>query len=366
MKKWLQIGKIVGFCLCFLILAERIGLVVQVYGTEYSDPDRRNILFFSMPRDTVDVLMLGTSHVYCSYVPKQMFDDAGISCASLATSSQSFQNSYWLLKEALKYQKPKVVIMDIHPISSYADEENRDFRLHFTSGISVMPDLSINKLLAFIDIRNVGYGWSENMTIYDAYGILEYRNEYERGSGSAEEIVNLFFDPVSEYKTFGCYPTDTVYPMEEISPYVEGKEEINIYDTVGFKYLNMIYELLQKNDIELLLTRAPYNAQCESKSAYDQAFSWAEGHNIPIIDYFELMDETGINVATDFRDNDHLNYVGAQKATTYLTDYLVENYDLDDHRGNKRYLIWENREFDYQIIEERINIIIESEQAESP
>ena len=353
-KVFVQLSKIAVFCLLFVFLFQRIALVVQIYGTEQDEPDRRNSLFFSMPRDTVDVLMLGTSHVYCSFIPKQIYEESGITSASLATSSQSYQNSYWLLKETLKRQKPEVVILDIHPIATYSNEEEEKARLHLTSGISIMPDLSINKYLAFRDISNVGYGFSVDMSIYDAYGFLEYKNEYDRVDGNIWEVINVFINPISEHKTLGFYATDTIFPLEEIHPYVIDIEQRDIYDTVGFEYLNKIFDLLQENDIELLLTRAPYDADRECESAYVQAFEWAEENDIPIIDYFELIDEIEINLATDFKDRDHLNYLGAKKATAYLTNYLVENYDLTDHRGDKKYWVWEEVEFDYGEVENTI------------
>ena len=40
-----------------------------------------------------------------------------------------------------------------------------------------------------------------------------------------------------------------------------------------------------------------------------------------------------INYETDFRDESHLNYSGAKKATSYMGQYLMENYDLPDKRG---------------------------------
>ena len=133
--KWLCFLLILGF------LAQRLSLVVQVYGTEQSEPDRRTCLFFELPEDTVDCLFIGTSHVYCSFIPQRIYDLVGITSASLATSSQSYQNTYWLLKEALRYQSPKVVVMDIHSVTSVLDEQVQNFRLHYTSGISAMPDL---------------------------------------------------------------------------------------------------------------------------------------------------------------------------------------------------------------------------------
>lgn len=347
--------------LCFLLilifLLQRISLAVQVYGTEQSEPDRRACLFFELPKNTVDCLFIGTSHVYCSYIPQRIYDEAGITSASIATSSQSYQNTYWLLKEALRYQKPKVVIMDIHSITSAVDEQVLNFRLHYTSGISAMPDLSWNKLRAFADIRSSGIGWSDNLSKYDAVGLLEYKNEYQRAHNSLEELWNLAIEPEKEYRTFGFYPTTTVYPMDTLEPNIETENFMDFYSTQEYTYLNKIYHLLQEKGIPLLLTRAPYTMpDFDDYQLSRQAMEWAAEEAIPFIDYFSLIEtgEVAIDLQTDFRDKDHLNYLGAKKATDYMIHYLKEHYSFDDHRGDKRYRLWEEMEYDYSVIEEQV------------
>ena len=354
-EKIAVILKFIIFVTIFGLLLQRISLVLQVYGKEPEDPDRRACLFFSLPDHTVDVLFTGTSHVYCSYIPKQIYDETGITSAVLATSSQSYQNTYWLLKEALQHQQPKLVVLDIHSITSSVDETVQNFRLHYTSGISSLPDLSVNKIFAYRDITSNRTGWAKDMTIYDAYGFLEYKNEYDRGSSDPVTIANLMINPVSEYRTFGYYPTDTIYPMTRLKPCITSTKWTDLEETDDFRQLQRITELLQDQDIPLLLVRAPYHTDTlDDHQLYSQVFKWADGQNIPVIDFFELIDETGINLKTDFRDLDHLNYLGSQKITKYMETYLQKNDSLISHKGDNKYTLWERTDFDYQAVENRI------------
>lgn len=356
-KIFLKCIKWCVFLVILVFLVQRAALAVQVYGTDQAEPDRRACLFFELPKDTVDCLFIGTSHVYCSFIPQRIYEQSGITSASLATSSQSYQNTYWLLKEALRYQKPKVVVMDIHSVTSAVDEQVQNFRLHYTSGISAMPDISLNKLRAFYDIRTSGIGWSENMTKYDAFGLLEYKNEYQRARNSVRELINLVIEPVREYRTFGFYPTTTVYPMEELVPNLETENYLDFYTTQEYEYLSKIYELLKEEGIELLLTRAPYTMpEFDDYQLNRQALEWAKASGIPVVDYFELIQNGTIDIdlQTDFRDADHLNYLGAKKATDYMITYLEENYSLENHKGDKKYRLWEEMEYDYETVEEQV------------
>lgn len=346
--------KVIIFVILFLFLFQRLSLFVQVYGTDKADVDRRACLFFSLPKNTVDVMFLGNSHIYCSYIPQQMFDEYGISAAMLSTSSQSYQNSYWLLKEALKKQNPKVVVMDIHSVVSSVDEEVEEFRLHYTSGISAMPDLCINKALAYWDIASGSHGWAPSMTIYDSYGILEYKNEYERKQNDWMEAIQILWNPVRGYQTLGFFPTDTIYPIEELSPGVRSDYYVDFQTTEEYKYLCKIWELLKKNNIDLIMARAPYVSDLDTAHLDEQALEWCHSENIPVIDFFQYEDKISLNLQTDFRDADHLNYWGARKATSFMEQYLLSHYELADHRGQARYYPWEYRKYDYSIIHENL------------
>ena len=60
-------------------------------------------------------------------------------------------------------------------------------------------------------------------------------------------------------------------------------------------------------------------------------------------DYLSLhdkMQEVGLDNRNDFYDWNHVNLSGADKVTSYLGQYLVENYDLPDNRNNHEYESW--------------------------
>lgn len=48
------------------------------------------------------------------------------------------------------------------------------------------------------------------------------------------------------------------------------------------------------------------------------------------------LDEKIYDKTKDFIDDGHVNYYGAEKFTPVFAKYLVENYDLPDHRDDVR------------------------------
>jgi hypothetical protein len=56
----------------------------------------------------------------------------------------------------------------------------------------------------------------------------------------------------------------------------------------------------------------------------------------------DRMKETGFDWMTDSRDGgNHLNYSGAKKISVWLGNYLVKDYQLEDHRKDSRYQRWQ-------------------------
>ena len=56
-------------------------------------------------------------------------------------------------------------------------------------------------------------------------------------------------------------------------------------------------------------------------------------------DYYE---EIGVDFSTDFYDyGGHANAIGAEKCSRFLGEYLKENYDFEDKRGQAAYASWD-------------------------
>ena len=70
--------------------------------------------FYEMEENTLDVLCVGSSHSYHSIQPNLLWGNYGIPSYVLSSPGQSVPCSYYLLKEALKYQSPKVVLLETY------------------------------------------------------------------------------------------------------------------------------------------------------------------------------------------------------------------------------------------------------------
>lgn len=62
--------------------------------------------FRDEPKNSIDVILLGSSHMYRTIQPMELWNDYGIASYNLGSSEQSLPLSYYLLKEAIRKQKP--------------------------------------------------------------------------------------------------------------------------------------------------------------------------------------------------------------------------------------------------------------------
>ena len=99
--------------------------------------------------------------------------------------------------------------------------------------------------------------------------------------------------------------------------------------------------LSEKENFSLVFTVIPYRAGTENLAILDGAVAYIEGKGIPVLDLNRGRSVLNLNSYTDFIDDDHLNGYGAVKLSSYYTQYLNDNYDLKDHRGDSLYWQWD-------------------------
>lgn len=354
MKKIYRIIEIIVFVILLLFFTNKISLIKSSYGFE-DNPGRSTRLFYELPDNTVDVLFLGDSHSFCGVIPQRLFDNEGISSASLATPTQFISNTYWMLLDAVKDQDIRVIVLELHSVEhSYRESVSES---QFITGLIAMPDYSLNKLLGFYDTKKIDFGDCSQIKLDSIYPLLQFNSNYGRENSSLKKLIDYAVNPGKYFKTFGYYPQTNVIPLEELSPGVES--DIDINETFVMDYLEKIYDICVKNDIELVLMRTPYYSTNAYEAVYDDLFKWADDRGVKTIDLFDIYEEVGLDLNTDFRDYTHLNYNGAKKLSDYLSVYLKDNYDLTDHRGDSRYSLWQNNDYDYSVIEEEVDRNIE-------
>lgn len=322
MKNFLKKGtKTVLFIAVFLAL---FYLVSCVFGFKYEDGITPMDHFYDLPEDTVDVLLLGSSHMGMNVDPSLLWDQRGIASYNCWGSMQQPWNTYYYLKECLKYQAPKLVVMDVYGVTFSGDFPGYDNVVKATQGLRFSKD----------KIENILVSSPEEYRSALLLGLPA--SHYRYGEISAEDFENFFWNK------------DTGIQSIELSNEVVQSFDIldvsNITDSEPLAekcetYFLKILDMCREKDIPILLVASPYYLHEQEQQRFNRIGEIAQEYGVTFLNFNENYWELGIDPQEDYCDLAHMTQAGVEKYTSYLGDYFVNNYDLPDRRLDENH-IW--------------------------
>ena len=106
-------------------------------------------------KEDYDVLFLGSSHMVMGISPMELWNDYGIVSYNLANYGQWLPVDYWVLRNALDYTKPKLVVLDVRAIDINQNKFSPEHISQLHEVFDNMP-LSKNKIEAVFDLLPAG------------------------------------------------------------------------------------------------------------------------------------------------------------------------------------------------------------------
>lgn len=320
MKKYI-IRFVLIILIAFSILVLNFALMPK---TEHGIMQAR--CMYSQPKDSIDVVMLGSSHIHCDINTALLWEDYGISAYDYSAAEQPLWITYYYLKEICKTQKPKVAVLDLYGPAHYKD----DFQYEWLADNLFGFRFSLNK----IQMMTSCLEFDQIDRFFPAF--FSYHNNYKELANT--NLLQDFFDARKENETFKGY-TPYFYVQEQTEPEIVpvGSGGLTPKSEI---YLLRIINYCKENNIELFLIVTPYITNDADELVYNRIkeISSYEGidFNSTNYDYSNM----GLNFEDDFNDSSHLNYSGSCKFTKYLADELLSRFELEDHRGDSYYDSW--------------------------
>lgn len=256
--------------------------------------------------DTIDVLVMGDSNAAQGISPMQWYCDNGITGYTYASGWLSVYNIYYRLRSIYEEQTPKVVVLCTDVVYSRMGDETE-----LQAAIGDITDELI-PLVRFHD------NWKD----------LTLDNLFEEHDYSWRD-TNKGFTPI----------TDVGSSLRGDYMYDDGSRE-----PIPFLvrlYLERIVTLCEEHDSELMLITVPASSSW-NLARHNGVQGFADEYGLTYLDYNMADLNPGIDWRTDTPDGgSHLNVLGAQKLTGALGTYLMENYDLEDYRGQPGFESWD-------------------------
>jgi hypothetical protein len=122
---------------------------------------------------------------------------------------------------------------------------------------------------------------------------------------------------------------------DETEDPLDDEGEAYTFPEYAMEYLDKIRALCDENGIRLILMKAPSLSPEWGEEKNAQVVAYAEKYNLDYINFYDLIDELGIDYETDTYDGGlHMNLSGADKLSAYLGAYLRDHCELEDHRSD--------------------------------
>lgn len=340
MKRIAGIARCVVFLVILALVLSMInGILLPKYNffNAYWPTSPTYSQFYRMEKNSIDVLFMGSSVTMNYFSPLQIYKDFGIRSFNLGGEQQSPFLSYYWLKEALRYQKPQAVVMDVRFCFPYHSEcaintsEGLTRKAIDPMRFSYVKMELIHKLCELDNNHDEMSYYLTNLRYHDRWKMLE-KSDFYQGEFMHSKMMGytLGTDTHGEiYWTFDPKDSNAVF---------EG------FHTLSMEYLEKMAVLCKENDIELILVSAVGN---EMNDGIHNAFNaFAEKHGIMFYNFSETRIHDAIGAK--FPEESILRHAtpkGAIKISQFMGNLLSKRHGIKgvkDDQWEKNIPFYEN------------------------
>lgn len=306
MKKWCIPLRVIAFCVIFCLLFCAVNeLMIRKNTAGAWNMTHKIGGFYNEPKGEFDVLFFGASNAYCSFVPTVLWEETGVYSYVFATQRQPIWATYTYIKEALAYQSPRLIVVDI--LTVCFPEEMFDEGVKHAAVDDIRPGQ--NKLEMSLALSE-GKEALQLMLPFIKYHV----RWKELGKADFTFRRNELRDPLKGYVYL-----DHVYDASRTSQsHISEKSEIGEKNAL---YLQKIIDLCKQKNIELMLVKTPNNETAEQRKYFNTVADMAAQAQVPFVNFNDHFETIGLDTKTDFYDATHLNYKGAEKFSKYFAAY---------------------------------------------
>ncbi len=273
----------------------------------------------------LDILFMGNSHAYCSIDTAMINQEMEIESAVLGSPAQSIEVTLENLKVLLKYQKPRVIVLEANAVIdstlAYLQDEKQGYLYDNLDGIqNYLYKVQVaTRLLNPEDILQGTFQllrpteqWHRGRMIEKNLKGIHQSDYDERGSRKLREVIQEPIDLESIQNFYVSNKSNT-----HTAQFSASTNEALIH------FLN----LTKENGIEVWMIKTP-TAKEEIKfvEGMNQIKNIARDydHVTFIKDFHTDIENIGLTVK-DYYDKGHLNWNGAKKFTRYFIQTVKEN-----------------------------------------
>ena len=335
----------------------------QKYIVRYNNRDSLRVDGFRMEeKDSLDVVLLGSSEIYSAFSSAYAYDLCGFTSYPYAVAAGPVTLWKTMLEETLSRQTPQLIVVEINGVVY-----DKPASLHSNAAMHYILDsmpLSKNKIETInrlcdsnTDSKSCFYfpiikyhsGWQDIENLGANYANM--RQMQKRGHTLLRGVSSTpVIDPVRN----GVRDLTDDYSQRPLAKEAE-------------QYLREFLEYCRQKDLNVLFVRFPHRISSSDNDPIYRCFQVTnmageiiEEYGYSFINLERNAAEIGLDPEQDFYNSNHLNIFGQRKFTKYFSQYLVDNYGVTPGEHSKDLSAgWDESAEYYQLycqyVEERMN-----------
>ena len=282
---------------------------------------------YQQPENSVDVLVIGTSCAYAGVNTNVLWEEYGLAVYNLCGAEQPYWISYYYLQEALKTQRPKLILLDAKASIYKDDYSKRGRTILGTYGIRSL-DLRLKAVKACVAPENfLGYAlaYPELHSYYTKVTAQNFAYPPDNAGRGPDWKGYIEMDMTAEHQKPSLVWTSTQRPI----------------NARQLEYFEKTLALANEEGIPVMLVGFPNPDYANDHEYYNTLWAVAAEYGVTGINYNDPELRLRLTYSSNFADWQHLNVKGSVTLSRRLGSDLRELYDLPDRRGEMVYETWQ-------------------------
>lgn len=302
----------------------------------------RFVGFYAEEDNSLDMIIIGSSPVYPAYIAPKIWGEYGIAAYPISSNQQRPRAAIHLIEEVRKTQENPLFVFEMRQFT--APESSMTENMAYTRGITDNMKYSLNRVKMIQELVPKASEVEESGDLVKIDDRLSYYLDIFKYHTNWKTLI--LPKQIASYRYEDLHPLKGYEMNIEVGPsklfdYSHITEEMPIPPEQE-EILYELLEYLKENQLESLFIVTPYTMTKEKQMKYNYMEKILKEYGQEFINFNDYYDEIGIDFATDFYDfGGHTNALGAEKVTNFFMDYMNDNYQFEDKRGNEDYESWD-------------------------
>lgn len=277
--------------------------------------------FYQEPKNSLDVVLLGSSEVYTGFSSVEAYKQYGFTSYPYAIAANPASMIKYQIKEILNNQTPQLIVIEVNSFVGGDHQLSDEGKIR--RYIDNIP-MSMNRIDSIME-----FDYDDKISCIFPFF------KYHRLSTDILTIKNNFLNKQNVMRRVSLLKGNATYPTIEHTQnnYLDLSSQ-NSELPLTEKSLNYLYEVVDycKNEVntKVVFVRFPHRV-LQGNDDYKRANRVGrivKENGFEYLDFDKEKSSIGIENTNDFYDNDHMNIYGQIKFTDFLGKKLIDKYSI--------------------------------------